>query len=43
MTALRETGDALELHDPARIVAAGDLSGDVVHQVGRVGLVRQMR
>ena len=33
MAALRETGDELELDDPARAVAAGDLSRDAVHQV----------
>ena len=34
MAALRETGDELELDDPARDVAARDVPGDAVHQVG---------
>ena len=35
MAALRETGDALEMHHPARAVAARHLSRDAVHQVAR--------
>ena len=36
MAALRETGDELELDDPARVVAARHVSRDAVHQVDDV-------